>query len=228
MQGNGKVSICSGKDVSGKFFEQVNITAKGNVSANAIMNCDITCEDAINVSGRFGIIVGGHVVAKREIEATLIGNMNETKTILEVGTKEDLYTKMNHLEQECKEIISELTKYTNNLEKMVQRLAENPENRELQEIKMNVMRTKIEKEAKLSDLEKQKEKVIEDCNALAVRYGYDKLKFVTGDVSTYTGEGNVDMVVTLHACDTATDYAIEKAVKWGAKVIFTLSPATME
>ena len=67
-----------------------------------------------------------------------------------------------------------------------------------------------------------KEKVIEDCNALAVRYGYDKLKFVTGDVSTYTGEGNVDMVVTLHACDTATDYAIEKAVKWGARVIFTV------
>lgn len=67
-----------------------------------------------------------------------------------------------------------------------------------------------------------KEKVIEDCNALALRYGYDKLKFVTGDVSTYTGEGNVDMVVTLHACDTATDYALEKAISWGAKVIFTV------
>lgn len=67
-----------------------------------------------------------------------------------------------------------------------------------------------------------KEKVIEDCNALACRYGYDKLKFVTGDVSTYTGEGKVDMVVTLHACDTATDYALEKAVKWGAKVIFSV------
>ena len=67
-----------------------------------------------------------------------------------------------------------------------------------------------------------KEKVIEDCNTLATRYGYDKLKFVTGDVSTYTGEGNVDMVVTLHACDTATDYALEKAVRWGAKVIFTV------
>ena len=67
-----------------------------------------------------------------------------------------------------------------------------------------------------------KEKVIEDCNTLATRYGYDKLKFVTGDVSTYAGEGNVDMVVTLHACDTATDYALEKAVRWGAKVIFTV------
>ena len=67
-----------------------------------------------------------------------------------------------------------------------------------------------------------KEKVIDDCNKLAIRYGYDKLKFVTGDVSTYTGAGEVDMVVTLHACDTATDYAIEKAIKWGAKVIFTV------
>ena len=67
-----------------------------------------------------------------------------------------------------------------------------------------------------------KEKVIEDCNKLAVQYGYENLHFVTGDVSTYTGEGQVDMVVTLHACDTATDYALEKAVSWGAKVIFSV------
>lgn len=162
MQGNGKGSICAGKDVSGKFFEQVNIKAKGNVSANAIMNCDITCEDAISVSGRFGIIVGGRVTAMREIEATLIGNMNETKTVLEVGTREDLYTKMHHLEQECKEIIAELTKYANNLEKIERKIKENGTSKEMQEVKMNVMRSKIEKEAKLSDLEKQKEKVIED------------------------------------------------------------------
>lgn len=67
-----------------------------------------------------------------------------------------------------------------------------------------------------------KEKVIEDCNSLAARYGYEHLKFVTGDVSTYTCDGTVDMVVTLHACDTATDYALEKAINWGAKVIFSV------
>ena len=66
-----------------------------------------------------------------------------------------------------------------------------------------------------------KEKVIEDCNRLAKKYEYDHLTFITGDVSTYTGEA-VEMVVTLHACDTATDYALMKAIDWKAKVIFTV------
>jgi SAM-dependent methyltransferase len=63
--------------------------------------------------------------------------------------------------------------------------------------------------------------VIEKCNALAVKFGYDKLKFYVGDIAGFEAEkGSLpDMVVTLHACDTATDFALEKAVKWGARVI---------
>ena len=67
-----------------------------------------------------------------------------------------------------------------------------------------------------------KEDVIGHCDALARDYGYDKLKFLTGDIASYTGEDRVDMVVTLHACDTATDFALEKAVRWGAKVILSV------
>lgn len=64
--------------------------------------------------------------------------------------------------------------------------------------------------------------VIEHCNKLAKQVGYEKLHFERGDISTYEGTDAVDMVVTLHACDTATDYAIEKAVKWGASVIMAV------
>ena len=67
-----------------------------------------------------------------------------------------------------------------------------------------------------------KEDVIRHCNELAVKYGYDKLEFLCGDIAYYDGCRQVDMVVTLHACDTATDYALAKAVGWGAKVILSV------
>ena len=67
-----------------------------------------------------------------------------------------------------------------------------------------------------------KEDVIRHCNELAVKYGYDNLEFLCGDIAYYDGCSQVDMVVTLHACDTATDYALAKAVGWGAKVILSV------
>jgi len=67
-----------------------------------------------------------------------------------------------------------------------------------------------------------KKDVIAHCNQLAGQCGYDKLSFEVGDISTYEGTDAVDMVVSLHACDTATDYAIEKAILWGARVIMAV------
>lgn len=64
--------------------------------------------------------------------------------------------------------------------------------------------------------------VIRHCNELSEKYGYDKLKFLEGNIADYTGVEEVDMVVTLHACDTATDFALAKAVGWNAKVILSV------
>ncbi|MBP3602973.1 MAG: SAM-dependent methyltransferase [Lachnospiraceae bacterium] len=67
-----------------------------------------------------------------------------------------------------------------------------------------------------------KKDVIEHCNSLAEKYGYEKLTFLHGDIAKFQGNGDVDMVVTLHACDTATDYALKNAVDWNAKVILSV------
>lgn len=67
-----------------------------------------------------------------------------------------------------------------------------------------------------------KKDVIALCNRLSEKFGFDKLHFYHGDIAGYEGVSHVDMVVTLHACDTATDYAMAKAVRWGADVILSV------
>lgn len=64
--------------------------------------------------------------------------------------------------------------------------------------------------------------VIKHCEALARRLQYDGLQFAIGDIADYDRSTPVDMVVTLHACDTATDAALNKAVRWGAEVILSV------
>ncbi len=63
--------------------------------------------------------------------------------------------------------------------------------------------------------------VIEYCNGVAKQLNFDGLEFLCGDVAKYDAGGEVDLVISLHACDTATDLVLAKAMEWNAKVILS-------
>lgn len=67
-----------------------------------------------------------------------------------------------------------------------------------------------------------KEKVIENCNALCKKYNYDSLQFYCMDIKDYSPSVRPDMVIALHACDVATDYALYNAYRWQTDYIFSV------
>ena len=66
-----------------------------------------------------------------------------------------------------------------------------------------------------------KQDVIDYCSSVAIRLGFEGLEFVCGDITQYESEITPNLVISLHACDTATDIVLEKAAEWGAKVILS-------
>lgn len=79
----------------------------------------------------------------------------------------------------------------------------------------------LKKKADIAGLDLKKD-VIDHCSQVAVKYGYDGLKFYCGDIKDHVAQQAPDMVITLHACDTATDYALWHAMEWGARYILSV------
>ena len=67
-----------------------------------------------------------------------------------------------------------------------------------------------------------KKEVIENCNNIAKKLNFNNLEFIYGDVIDYENKNKIDMVISLHACNTATDIALLKSLGWNTKVFFAV------
>jgi hypothetical protein len=76
-------------------------------------------------------------------------------------------------------------------------------------------------EAEIQGLDR-KQDVIRQCSRIAGELEFSGLTFTVSDIWTYNAGGPVDLVVSLHACDTATDDALAKAVEWSSKLILSV------
>lgn len=155
MQGNGKGYIFAKGDVSAKFFEQTVVVAKGNINANAIMNCEMDSNRQIIVAGKQGAIIGGIVKAVEKIEAAVVGNRAETKTELIAGLDIDFYKSIEEIDHLIEKLKGEIIELSKKIESVNGQLDKN-EISILQETKSQLMRLKIGNDAKIKDLHARK------------------------------------------------------------------------
>lgn len=159
MQGNGRGKVACNGSVSGKFFEQTVVDAQGSVNANSILNCDISSGEDVIVSGKLGIIVGGHVSAMRRVEATIIGNMAEAPTKIWAGIEGDLLSLLTQTEKLIINTENEVARLTAGIAKADEVLKAEmaPEKVDaLRKKKVEIVRAKVERDARAIELQKKK------------------------------------------------------------------------
>lgn len=137
MQGGGKGFIECDGDVWGKFFENTILRVKGELHANSLLNCDTQCEGNMFITGKHGIIVGGQTTCLGSIDATIIGNLAEVKTILTVGMNQQSLDEITNIKKHIAEDNEKQKKHEQIIEKLY--AIGNPTDAEkLSEMKMQV------------------------------------------------------------------------------------------
>ena len=118
MQGGGRGYIKCGGDLCGKFFEQVKIDVDGDLHASSMMNCEVNCTGSMYVTGRHGILVGGTISCQGDLEATILGNLAEVKTNVNIGITEQNINQMNNLQRASLEIQNKIIKHNDLITKL--------------------------------------------------------------------------------------------------------------
>lgn len=159
MQGNSKGYVYAKGDVSAKFFEQTTVVCKGNINANAIMNCEMNSDKEIIVAGKRGALIGGKYTAIEKISASTIGNAAQLETKLIIGMDDEYYERLDSLKAEIEALKEEIDDLDRRLLKIGDRLKKSP-NGLLMDSRNSLIKEKVENVTRHNEFVKQREEIL--------------------------------------------------------------------
>lgn len=160
MQGSGIGTIKAKGQVMAKFLEQTIVNAGGNITANALLNCNVESGAEIIISGNRGNIIGGTTKAVEKITAYSLGNRVGVKTKLIVGFEKEFKEIVALLDEDLASAKDSLLEAERNIARLTAQLKNRPDP-VLAEQKAASFRDKITYQAKVKELTTQKEELID-------------------------------------------------------------------
>jgi len=216
-----------------KMIERIEMLMKDYMRQGEITNASL---NAIILVSKKGHMTIKEKALKNAVETSALSHNREKQYILKEGMPVDFLVGLGvqspdgHISKNRYDKFRQINRYLEFIQDILDKL---PADRTVRIIDFGCGKSYLtfamyyylhvlqKREVRITGLDLKKD-VIAHCNQLAKECGYHNLTFEVGDISTYEGENAVDMVVSLHACDTATDFAIEKAISWGAQVIMAV------
>lgn len=117
MLGGNKASVKTKGAITAKFFEFTTIECEGDIQADVLMDCNVTCHGQLTLNGPRGSIIGGKVHAIRGVTVSTLGNDAEKRTEVFVGAGIDVYSRLRVLEKKIETTKDELNKIEEGLQK---------------------------------------------------------------------------------------------------------------
>lgn len=177
VSGRDEGIIKAGRNIYGKYFENIVLQADNNIESNYILNCDIIAMNMINVSGEKGAIVGGVTYAIYGINASVIGNQAEIKTVFEIGANKYYKQKVKDMDATIEEAGKKAVVLKQEMEKLI--ATRNPEELKSLSLFQNVQASLINKlheletlKSELNEYTKKKEKAVTEIGVRVKNYAY--------------------------------------------------------
>ncbi len=177
VSGKDEGIIKAGRNIYGKYFENIILRADNNIESNYILNCESIAMNQINVSGEKGAIVGGTTYAIYGINASVIGNQAEIKTVFEIGANKFYKQKVKDMDAKIEEAGKKALVMKQEMERLI--ASRSPDELKTLTLFQNVQASLINKlhdletlKAELNEYTKKKEKAVTTIGVRVKNYAY--------------------------------------------------------